>query len=352
MPLPSTKDAAQRRAAQIRAFRAELAELRSEGVDPITPERRAAVDAHHDAMLVEFAGTYDIDRTAAEERLSLGMRLASAFGAAALTAAVVSFFYRIWGSLPTPVQVAALTAAPMIALAAMAVAIRRERTLYVASICASVACGAFILQSVMLGTLFNMRSTPHLLAAWSVFALAVSLPWRLPLPFAAGVTVLVSYGAAVLIWAGGAPWSSFAAYPETLLVAAAIAHPVGHRFPLELQRWWRGTTLVIALGALLALSTFDASSLLPWPSDWVERAYQAGAAVAAVVVIAHGVRTSRGETVVIGALFAALFLFGRFVDWWWDWMPKYLFFLILASVSLAWLWLLRRLRRGIADAHA
>src|SRR5467141_2110086 len=106
MPLPSTKADAQRRAAQIRAFRAELEELRSEGIDPIAPEQLAAVDAHHDAMLVELAGRYDIDRTAAEERLSLGMRLASMFGAAALTAAVVSFFYRNWGSLPTSAKVA------------------------------------------------------------------------------------------------------------------------------------------------------------------------------------------------------------------------------------------------------
>jgi hypothetical protein len=234
----------------------------------------------------------------------------------------------------------------------MAAAIRRERTLYVASICATVASGAFVLQTVMLGNLFNMRGTPHLLGAWAAFALAVSLPWRFPLPFAAGVISLVCYAAALAIWLGGAPWSSFGAYPETVLGTAALAHPAWRRVPVELQRWWRGTTLVLGLGALLALSTFEASSLLPWPRQTLELVYQGGAAIAAAAIIAHGVRTGRGEMVVIGALFAAFFLLGRFVDWWWDWMPKYLFFLILASVALAWLWLLRRLRRGIAGAHA
>jgi hypothetical protein len=352
MPVLWTRDTAQRRAAQIRAFRAELAELRSEGIDPIAPGQLAALDAHHDAVLAQLTGRYDIDRTAAEERLSLGMRLASAVSAAALTAAIVSFFYRIWGTLLMPAQVAALTAAPLVALAAMAVAVRRERALYVASICASVACGAFVLQTVMLGVLFNMRSTPHLLAAWSVFALAVSLPWRLPLPFAAGLVSLVSYAAALLIWTRGAPWSSFGAYSETVLVTATIAHPLWRRLPLELRGWCRGTTLALALVALLALSTFDASSLLPWPPAWTERVYQGGAAIVALAVIAHGVRTGRGETVVIGALFAALFLLGRFVDWWWDWMPKYLFFLILASVALGSLWLLRGLRRRITELSA
>src|SRR5262249_48121773 len=277
-------------------------------------------------------------------------------GAAALTAAVVSFFYRVWGALPTPVQVAAVTAAPIAALAAMALAIRRERTLYVASICATVATGAFVLQTVMLGNRFNLRSSPHLLGVWSAFALSVSLPRRLPVPFAAGAITLVCYGAALMISIGGASWPSFAAYPETLLVAATVAHPAWRGFAAELQRWWRGATLVLALGSLLALSTFDASGLLPWPAGWIERAYPGAAAIAAaiaaVALIEHGVRTGRAETIVVGALFAALFLIGRFVDWWWDWMPKYLFFLILAVVALAWLWLLRRLRRRTAGAHA
>jgi len=41
----------------------------------------------------------------------------------------------------------------------------------------------------------------------------------------------------------------------------------------------------------------------------------------------------------------------RFVDWWWDVMPKYLFFLIVGLTAIAMMVVLRRLRR-IAGAAA
>jgi hypothetical protein len=38
------------------------------------------------------------------------------------------------------------------------------------------------------------------------------------------------------------------------------------------------------------------------------------------------------------------------VDWWWDWMPKYLFFLLIALLALGWLWGLRVARRRLVIA--
>ena len=76
----------------------------------------------------------------------------------------------------------------------------------------------------------------------------------------------------------------------------------------------------------------------------IKALYQLTAAVAAIAVIATGVRRGQDDVIVIGALFAGAFLLTRFVDWWWDWMPRYLFFLILATVALAWIWALRLVR--------
>ena len=75
----STKDDAQERVDQIEAFRAEVAQLQSEGVSPFTAEQLALVDRHHEALLERMAGEFDIDRTIAERRMSLGMRIASGF---------------------------------------------------------------------------------------------------------------------------------------------------------------------------------------------------------------------------------------------------------------------------------
>lgn len=345
-----TKDEAQRRADRIRAFRAELRALATEGVETLSDERAAAIAAHHDALLGALAARYDIDRTETGRRMSLGLRLASAFGAAALTAAIVSFFYRIWGALATPAQVGLVTAAPIAALAAMVAASRRERTLYVASLCAIVACGAFVLQTMLLGQLFNLRGSAHVLLAWAVFGLAVSLPFRFVLPFAASVGAAITYAAALLATVAGAPWHDFAWRLESVLAPAVLACAAWGIVPLELQPWMRGVTLGLALAALLGLSTFESPSVLPFAASAVSVFYQVGAAVVAFAVVAHGLRTGRSETIAVGAAFGGMFLLGRFVDWWWDWMPKYLFFLILAVVAMTAIGLLRRLRARLAEA--
>ena len=72
------------------------------------------------------------------------------------------------------------------------------------------------------------------------------------------------------------------------------------------------------------------------------------AVAASIITIGLGLRQGLPEVVLIGSLFTGIFLLLRFVDWWWDWMPKYLFFLILAAVALAWLWGLRLARRRLA----
>jgi hypothetical protein len=345
-----SKDDAQRRADQIRAFRSEVAALRSEGIEVLAPDRLEAVNAHHETLLRAFGTRFDIDRTLVAKRMSLGMRLASAFGAAALTAAVVSFFYRIWGDLATPAQVALVTAAPLVAVGAMAIAAARERTLYVASLFAIVACGAFVLQTVVLGTIFNIRGTAHVLGAWAAFAMAVALPFRFVLPFAAGLAAAICYAAALVVSLYGAPWNEFIQRIELMMIPAALMYPAWRATPRELQPWCRGVALALTLLSLLALSTFESSSLLPVSRPVVSAVYQIVAVIAALAVIALGVRTGREEALVVGAIFTALFLLGRFVDWWWDWMPKYLFFLALAAVAVACLWLLGRLRRRMALA--
>jgi hypothetical protein len=357
-----TRDDAQRRADRIAAFRAEAAALAREGVR-IDPEQLAAVAAHHDRLLQELSRDFDVDRGAAERRMSIGMRLASLFGAATLTAAVVSFVYRIWGSLSSPAQVALLTAAPLLAVAVMIVAGRLERTRYVASLFAIVACAAVVLQTVMLATLFNLRSSPHALAAWAALALAVSVPWRFGLPFAFGIVALVVYIPAVAVWLAGFHWRAAIEWPELMAATAAVGlfaiarlsprssslkiSGVRITVPPELVPWARAVLLLLVLGPILVLSATGGLTVLPFNETVTKVAYQLIAVGAGIVTIGAGLRHGRAEVVFIGSLFAGAFLLVRFVDWWWDWMPKYLFFLILASVALAWLWGLRLARRRL-----
>jgi hypothetical protein len=48
---------------------------------------------------------------------------------------------------------------------------------------------------------------------------------------------------------------------------------------------------------------------------------------------------------------AVLYLFMRLVDWFWDLLPKWLFFLLVGAFALAVLLGLQRLRRGRVEAR-
>jgi hypothetical protein len=348
----ASKSDAQQRADRIAAFRAEVEQLQREGVAAFSSADLDRVAAHHEAVLSELARSFDVDRTASQRRMSIGMRIASLLGAAALTAAVVSFAYRVWGVLPTSGQVALLTAAPIVSVLIMLVAGRVEKTRYVASLFAIVACGAFVLQAVMLGQLFNMRGSPHILAVCGLFALAVATPWRFGIPFAIGAIAFAMYVPSLVVWMTGAPWDAFPQRPELLGGSAVAGLWLMPRVVPELATWGRSVLIIIALGVLLVLSSYGRGSFVSENENVVEALYQIGAAAAGAGLIALGLRRGMGELVTIGSIFSGIFLLTRFVDWWWDWMPKYLFFLILAGVALAWLWGLRAVRRRLASEAA
>lgn len=84
-PATTRKDA-QRRVDRIQAFREELAEPERDHVLVLSSEDRARVETHQDAIVARFAHEYDVDVQAGQRQLSIGMRLASAFGALALSA--------------------------------------------------------------------------------------------------------------------------------------------------------------------------------------------------------------------------------------------------------------------------
>lgn len=347
MDRPSTKDDAQRRADQIAAFRDELAALAREGVAPFDGATSAAVAAHQERILSALAREFDVDRGAAERQMSIGMRLASLLGAAALTAAVVSFVYRVWGTLPQPGQVALLTAGPLAAVVLMIAAGRVEKTRYVASLLATVACGALVLQTVMLGRLLNLRDSPHILGCWAIFALAIALPWRFGIPFAFGLLALVAYPPALAFHLAGVPWHAVIERPEAVALVAAAALPAVPRLPRELMPAARATLSLIVLLPVLVLSASGNFSLLPLTTGAVRVAYQLLAVPLGVAAIVIGIRRGWRDVVLLGSLFLGAFLLTRFVDWWWDWMPKYLFFLLIAALALGWLWALRIARRRL-----
>lgn len=347
--------AAQARIDRIRAFRAELDALEGEGVglDSATHER---IEAHHERALAQLRRDFDVDLDGAQKRLSLGMRIASLIGAVALSAAVFFFFHRVWGYLGTPVQVVLLIAAPVAATWLAGFVYRRERTGYLTSLVALVAVACFVLNLSVMGQIFNLEPSRNAFLAWGMFALILAYSWGLKLVLTAGLVSLIAFLSATVGAWGGVYWLSFGERPETVLVAGLAITLPGWiaRLPRpEFAAVYRVFGLLVALIAVLILSHWGRASVLPLAPATAEAAYQLLGFIGSAAVIAAGIRRDDGKLFNLGATFFMLFLYTKIFDWWWAWLPKWLFFLLVGSIAVAFLFLLGRVRRaGAAGAGA
>jgi hypothetical protein len=338
---------AQRRVNRIRAFRAELEDLIAHGVISLSPDQRRAIASHHDALLGDLSAAHDVDRSETAGQLSRGMRVASFFAALALTAAVYSLVSRFWGRLDLPLQATLLCAFPLMALVAVELAARRERTLYVASIFAIAAFGCYWLAVIELSGLLNIPLAPPALWGGALFGIALALPYRFRLIFGGGLVALLVALAGTAFQAAGIPWTAIAEFPEVITVAAlALTLIAPHMRPLDPS--FAAVTRIVAFGmaflGLLILSSSGRASVLPLQTRVAEFVYQALMLLLCVGTLTVAIRKQWLETVYLTAAALTLFLFGRFIDWFWGAFPRYVFFLLLAAVAFGWLLALRKLR--------
>jgi hypothetical protein len=260
VPLTASKGDAQRRADQVDAFARELAELEREGVLTLGADQRDQLERYHRTLLATLARQFDVDGSEPQRQMALGMRVASLLAAITLSAGIVLFFYRVWGLLSTPAQLAVLLTTPLLLLAAVEVAVRREPTRYVAAILAILAAASFALDLNVVGVIFNMAPTPLIFAAWAAFALAVAYAYGLKLLLAAGLAAAMGFGVAAVADATGVAWSVALTRPEPLLPLGLCAFALSFWAPLtrpdDFDETWRlaGTTAVLL--PLVFLSTW------------------------------------------------------------------------------------------------
>jgi uncharacterized membrane protein len=98
---------------------------------------------------------------------------------------------------------------------------------------------------------------------------------------------------------------------------------------------------------VLVLSNWGDCSYLPWKLDTIEGFYQLIGFGGAAAAIWLGIRKHWTDTINTGVVFFVIFLYTKFYDWWWEIMPKYLFFLVLGLTALLVLTVLRRLRSSL-----
>ncbi len=348
MSEPTGKRDAQKSVERIHAFRDELGQLAREGVLELTVEQQSRLDRHLDKTLADLAQRFDVDINVSQKQISLGMRIVSTLGGLAFCAAVFLFFYRYWGLITTQSQVVILIVTPIVVLIAMYFTARRERTPYYTALLGIVAFASFIMNLVVLGSIFNITPSQNAYLAWGIFALILAYSCRFRLLLAAGLVCLLICSAATLTALSGPYWTFCASRPEFFLLPglAAVLTPLvaHHRESSDFPFVYRLVGLVAVFAALEVLMHQGRLSVLPIGKKTIEGVYQVAAFAASGAAIWLGIRSQILGIVNLGSAFFALYLFDRLVTWWWDWMPKYLFFLIIGLIAVGLLTVFRGIR--------
>lgn len=342
------KQKAQQRADQIHAFYDEVELLEAEQVLKIDAERFESVVSYHKGLLKSLTDQYDIDIGSHQKQLSTGMKIASFIGALALAASVFFLFYQFWGYFSTPVQVSILIAAPLLSLFVTYWVSQREATGYFAKLLSMVSFTCFVLNLVMLGQIFNITPSENALLVWAAFGFLLAYTFDVRLLLAAGILSLAGFIAARMGTWSGMYWLSFGERPENFLVPALLIFTV----PLWLkQKHYNGFMPIyrvfgclLFLFPVLVLSNWGHGSYLSWDASIIEGSYQLIGFIGSAGLIALGIRQNWTDTINTGNVFFVLFLYTKMFDWWWDIMPKYLFFLVIALSSLLMLFIYKRIR--------
>ncbi len=346
---PRNQQEAQKEVDRLLVFQDKLEELTRLGVFTLAPEQKGKIDTHIQATITELKSRFEVDTNFSAKRLSWGMRIATFLGGAALCAGVYFLFLRVWGYLSTPLQVGILAGGTILFTLAAHKAAKLERSLYYASLLGLVAFACFVVNLVVLGATFNITPSPNSFLVWSLFALTLAYGYGLRLLLLAGLLSLLGF---LSMEAGtwcGIYWLDFGERPENFILAGLVLllipklwqHTAKPSFPI----FYRLIGLLSVLIAILILSHWGDGSYLPYANKPVEDGYQIIGFLVSALAIWRGIKKEHSEVTNIGATFFAIFLYTKFYDWWWDWMPKYQFFLLVGIASVALLYVLKRLRR-------
>ncbi len=346
------RDRAQRRVDEVHIFRNELGRLKDEGVLDLDEAQQSSVDSHHQQLLQHFCEQYDVDHNKQSRQLSLGMRIASFFGALSIAASIFFLFFKYWGFFSELAQVSILIASALGLVMATFYVQGRDSSGYFTKLVALVAFTCFVLNIYMLGQIFNITPSDKALLPWAALALLLAYSCDLRLLLAAGILCIIAFvSARVGTWNGGY-WIHFGKHPENFMPVAFFLFFVPQI--IDHSRFWAFDVIYRVFGIItlflpvLVLSNWgDISYLSPnVDSNTIEVFYQLVGFIGSALVIGYGVHRHWPDVVNSGITLFVIFLFTKFFDWWWEWMPKYLFFLVIGLVAVLFLVIFRRLRHS------
>lgn len=344
-----SKAEAQQRADQIGCFQAELEIIEQENILSLNDIQHSALTNYHENLIKTLATEFDIDSNKREKQLSLGMKIASFLGALGLAASVFFLFYQFWGRFSTATQSFILITAPLIGLAATMYVSQKEKTGYFSKLLGLVSFACFVLNLSMFGQVFNITPSANAFLLWAIFAFLLAYASDARLLLAAGIICISAFLSAKTGTWSGCYWINFGERPENFFPAAFILFAV----PFLPHRKFSGFAVIYRVFAMLLffipvliLSNWGMISYLNISKDSIEIIYQIAGFIFSATAIWVGIKKSWSEVVNTGNVFFTIFLYTKFYDWWWDWMPKYLFFLVIGLTAILMLFIFKRLRNS------
>jgi uncharacterized membrane protein len=349
-----SKADAQRRADQIGYFQAELEMIEQENIISLPESQRSAIAGYHENLMAQLSSNFDIDSNKREKQLSLGMKIASFLGALGLAVSVFFLFYQFWGRFSTSIQVFILIVAPLIGLAATMYASHREKTGYFSKLFGLLSFACLVLNLSMFGQIFNITPSANAFLVWAIFAFILAYASDARLLLAAGIICISSFMSAQTGTWGGCYWIHFGERPENFFPAAFMLFLVPffpHNRFSGFDVIYRVFAMLLFFIPVLVLSNWGMISYMDFTKESVEIIYQIAGFVFSAIAIWLGIQKSWPEVVNTGNVFFTIFLYTKFYDWWWDWMPKYLFFLVIGLTAILMLLIFKRLRSVIKNVQ-
>jgi uncharacterized membrane protein len=347
-----SKADAQQRADQIGYFQAELEKIEQENIVSLKDSQRFAIADYHDTLMEQLSSMFDIDSSKREKQLSLGMKIASFLGAIGIAASLFFLFYQYWGRFPTSIQVVILLTAPLMGLAATMVVSQKEKTGYFSKLLGMVSFVCFVLNLSMFGQIFNIAPSANAFLVWAVFAFMLAYASDARLLLAAGILCFSSFLSAKTGTWGGCYWINVGERPENFFPAAFVLFMIPY-FP---HHKFSGFAVIYRVFAMLfffipvlVLSNWGGISYLNVAHGAIEIFYQIIGFIVSAGAIWVGIKKGWSEVVNTGNVFFTIFLYTKFYDWWWDWMPRYLFFLIIGLTAILILLVFKRLRNSAVE---
>ena len=338
---------AQQRTDQIKSFQSELEILKDTDVVLLTTEQNEKIKKYHQDLLTNYSLDFDIDTTKNEKQLSLGMKIVSFLAALGLAFSIFFLFLQFWGSFKESTQVFILVFTPIILLFITYYLSKKHNKDYYTKISALLTFTTFVLNLSMIAQTFNISPAPNAFLIWSLFAFLLAYALNARLLLGVGIIFFSFFlSAKVGVW-GGAYWIHFSDYPENFFPVALVLFLlsfINHSKHTSFDVIYRYFSMILFFLPVLVLSNYGLISHINMDKDLIEGFYQLVGFGFSAFAIYIGIKKGLPEVTNMGNAFFVIFLYTKLYNWWWDWMPKYIFFLLIGLSSIFVLMVLKRLR--------